>query len=101
MSIVFFMFMPSTYIRRQETRFADVAPRLLYLNVLSVQVSLSVDNDPTVARIVKGRLEKTTLGHIAKDVKVVFTPGQAFISIVLDVKVRTGFMGAMGLFGLG
>jgi DNA-directed RNA polymerase III subunit RPC1 len=56
------------------------------------QVSLAVDNDPTVARIVKGRLEKTTLGQIAKDVKVVFTPSQAFISILLDVKVRKPFL---------
>ena len=60
-----------------------------------------MDNDVKAARIVKGRLERTVLGQVARTIKVVFKPGlrgeagmgggggmpgQAFISIRLDME---------------
>eukprot|EP00798_Chlamydomonas_sp_ICE-L_P002152 gene2152-18202_t len=59
-----------------------------------MKVTLDVDNDAKAARIIKGRLERTTLGEIAHHIKVVFKPGapgtgnvhgQASISIRLDM----------------
>jgi len=52
-----------------------------------MKVSLALNKDPKVARIVKGRLEKTTLGQVANDIRLVFHPGAAYISVVLDTKV--------------
>lgn len=40
-----------------------------------MQVALAVDNDVKAARIVKGRLEKTTLGQVAHHIRLVFKPG--------------------------
>lgn len=54
-----------------------------------------MDNDVKAARIVKGRLERTLLGQVARAIKIVLkpgkgrgssTPGQAFISIRLDME---------------
>jgi DNA-directed RNA polymerase III subunit RPC1 len=50
-------------------------------------VALALNKDPKVARIVKGRLEKTTLGQVAESIKVIFRPAMAFIEVALDVKV--------------
>ena len=59
-------------------------------------MALAVDNDVKAARIVKGRLERTVLGQVARTIKIVFKPGlhgagggmpgQAFISIRLDME---------------
>ncbi|GAX79763.1 hypothetical protein CEUSTIGMA_g7204.t1 [Chlamydomonas eustigma] len=60
-----------------------------------MKVALAVDNDVKAARIVKGRLERTVLGQVARSIKIVFKPGpggssavsgQAFISIRLDME---------------
>ena len=62
-----------------------------------MDVPLISDQDVKTARIVKGRLERTTLGDVARQIKIVFKPapsdkgphsyrdGQAFISIRLDM----------------
>ncbi|KAG1674569.1 hypothetical protein FOA52_001818, partial [Chlamydomonas sp. UWO 241] len=58
-----------------------------------MKVALAVSNDIKSARIVKGRLECTYLGQIARHIKIVLKPnlagshggGQAFISIRLDM----------------
>lgn len=54
-----------------------------------MKVELMVDNDATAARIVKGRLERTTLGQVSKDIKIVLDPSaissEAIISIRLDL----------------
>lgn len=39
------------------------------------QVQLSVNSDVKAARIVKGRLEKTMLGQVARHIKLVLRPG--------------------------
>ncbi|CAI7909898.1 unnamed protein product, partial [Closterium sp. NIES-53] len=50
-----------------------------------VTVKLETDNDVKAARIVKGRIEKTTLGEVVKSMKTVLTPSQAMLSIRLDM----------------
>jgi DNA-directed RNA polymerase III subunit RPC1 len=42
--------------------------------------------DVRAARVVKGRLEKTTLGQIAKYIKTVLDVNQAFLQIQLDME---------------
>lgn len=37
------------------------------------------------ARIVKARLEKTTLGDVAEYIEEVFSPGQCYLSVKLDL----------------
>eukprot|EP00955_Chlamydomonas_euryale_P010263 110078-Chlamydomonas_euryale.AAC.4 len=57
------------------------------------QVALAIDNDIKSARIVKGRLECTYLGQIARHIKVVLRPGvrntsvqgQAYVSVRLNM----------------
>ncbi|PNW84960.1 hypothetical protein CHLRE_03g165750v5 [Chlamydomonas reinhardtii] len=41
-----------------------------------IKVALAVDNDVKAARLVKGRLEKTTLGQVARHIKIVLKPGR-------------------------
>ncbi|CAI5487643.1 unnamed protein product, partial [Closterium sp. Naga37s-1] len=50
-----------------------------------VTVKLETDNDVKAARIVKGRIEKTTLGEVVKSMRTVLTPSQAVLSIRLDM----------------
>jgi DNA-directed RNA polymerase III subunit RPC1 len=40
-----------------------------------MKVALKVDSDVKAARIVKGRLERTVLGQVAHNIKIVFRPG--------------------------
>mgnify|MGYP001807679424 CR=1 FL=1 len=47
-----------------------------FLNFCWCQVALAVDNDVKAARLVKGRLEKTTLGQVARHIKIVLKPGR-------------------------
>ncbi|XP_016187356.1 DNA-directed RNA polymerase III subunit 1 [Arachis ipaensis] len=47
---------------------------------------LETDNNPNTARIVKGRIEKTNLGQVAKSIKVVITSRSASIVISLDME---------------
>lgn len=51
-----------------------------------ITAKLISDNDVKAARIVKGRIEKTVLGEVAKSIKTVLRPGQAFLSVKLDMK---------------
>jgi hypothetical protein len=39
------------------------------------QVSLASERDVVAARLVKGRLERTTLGQVAADICIAFKPG--------------------------
>ena len=52
-----------------------------------LQAELSVDNNETSARMVKARLEKTTLGQVTAHIKAVLQPSAGFISICLDLEV--------------
>jgi len=47
------------------------------------------DVDLISARIVKGRIEKTILGDIAKYIKEVYTPRGCFLEVKLDLKAVT------------
>ncbi|GLJ45066.1 hypothetical protein SUGI_0948710 [Cryptomeria japonica] len=51
-----------------------------------IEAKLKCDTDVKAARIVKGRIEKTVLGEVAKSIKIVLRSGQAFLSIKLDMK---------------
>ena len=51
-----------------------------------ITVKLVCDNDVKAARIVKGRIERTTLGEISRSMKIVLKPRQCYISIALDFK---------------
>lgn len=41
-----------------------------------MRVALAVDKDVVAARLVKGRLERTTLGQVAASIGIVFKPGK-------------------------
>nr|KYP72288.1 DNA-directed RNA polymerase III subunit rpc1 [Cajanus cajan] len=47
---------------------------------------LEREDDENIAKIVKGRIEKTNLGQVAKSIKVVMTSRSAAIVITLDMK---------------
>ena len=49
-----------------------------------ITATLVCDNDIKAARIVKGRIEKTTLGEIVKHIKEVYKPTGSYLSIKLD-----------------
>eukprot|EP00198_Chlamydomonas_reinhardtii_P014024 XP_001703361.1 predicted protein [Chlamydomonas reinhardtii] len=51
------------------------AARTISTPIIKV-VALAVDNDVKAARLVKGRLEKTTLGQVARHIKIVLKPGR-------------------------
>lgn len=42
-----------------------------------MKVALAVDRDVVAARLVKGRLERTTLGQVAASMGIVFKPGES------------------------
>ncbi|KAL1407575.1 DNA-directed RNA polymerase III subunit C1 (rpo31) [Vanrija albida] len=50
-----------------------------------ITVELEKPEDETVARIVKGRIEKTTLGEIASIIEEAWTGGGAFLEVHIDV----------------
>mmetsp|Transcript_57027 Transcript_57027/g.130557 ORF Transcript_57027/g.130557 Transcript_57027/m.130557 type:complete len:744 (+) Transcript_57027:1921-4152(+) len=51
-----------------------------------VEVPLSNDRDETSARIVKGRIERTMLGEVARSIKQVFSRQGCFVTVRLDGK---------------
>merc|ERR1719412_3504367 len=51
-----------------------------------VTVYLEDDEDQEFARLVKGRIEKTTLGEVAEYVEEVFLPDDCFLLIKLDLE---------------
>merc|ERR1719418_59202 len=51
-----------------------------------VTVYLEDDEDQEFARLVKGRIEKTTLGEVSEYVEEVFLPDDCFLLIKLDVE---------------
>lgn len=51
-----------------------------------IHVKLVCEDDVKAARIVKGRIEKTTLGEVVEHIKMVLKPGQAYLAIKLDMK---------------
>ena len=52
-----------------------------------ITAALVCDNDVKAARLVKGRVEKTTLGEVCRHIHVVLTPGAAYLEVALDEKV--------------
>lgn len=92
---------PSTQMTLKTFHFAGVAsmnitqgvPRLNEIinatKVISTPVissKLYTDNDERSARIVKGRLEKTTLGDVCEYIKEVYSPQKCYLSVKLDLK---------------
>ena len=51
-----------------------------------ITVHLDDDTDPEFARIVKGRIEKTTLGEVSEYIEEVFLPDDCFLLIKLDLE---------------
>ncbi|KAK4255011.1 hypothetical protein QN277_008074 [Acacia crassicarpa] len=51
---------------------------------------LESDDNANTARMVKGRIEKTNLGQIAKSIKIVMTSRSASIVITLDMEIIRG-----------
>ncbi|XP_024535104.1 DNA-directed RNA polymerase III subunit 1 [Selaginella moellendorffii] len=91
---------PGTQMTLKTFHFAGVAsmnitlgvPRIKEIINASKKISTPIitaklvsENDVKAARIVKGRIEKTALGDVAKSIKIVLRPGQAFVSIKLDM----------------
>ncbi|KAK3608217.1 hypothetical protein CHS0354_039236 [Potamilus streckersoni] len=91
---------PGTQMTLKTFHFAGVAsmnitqgvPRIKEIINASKNIStpiitahLMVDNDPEYARLVKGRIEKTTLGEVSEYLEEVFLPDDCFILIKLDL----------------
>ena len=51
-----------------------------------IEVPLDNDTDERNARIVKGRIERTTLGQVAKSIKQIYSNQKCYISVKLDSK---------------
>ena len=51
-----------------------------------ITAKLISDKDVKAARLVKGRMEKTTLGEICESISVVLRPSGAYLEFVLDEK---------------
>ena len=51
-----------------------------------ITVQLDNDKDPEFARVVKGRIEKTTLGKVSEYIEEVFLPDNCFLLIKLDLE---------------
>ena len=91
---------PATQMTLKTFHFAGVAsmnvtlgvPRLLEImnasKVIStpiIEAPLVSDNSEVAARMVKARLEKTTLGEIASSIAEVYSPSGAFVRVELDL----------------
>lgn len=50
-----------------------------------ITAALDIDNDPEYARIVKSRIEKTTLGEITEYIEEVYLPDDCFLLLKLDI----------------
>uniref|UniRef100_A0A7S2ZF96 DNA-directed RNA polymerase subunit n=1 Tax=Rhodosorus marinus TaxID=101924 RepID=A0A7S2ZF96_9RHOD len=93
---------PATQMTLKTFHFAGVAsmnitlgvPRITEIINASKSISTPIitaplvnDKDVLTARIVKGRIERTTLGQVAKYVRVVYRGGDVYISIKLNTEV--------------
>lgn len=54
------------------------------INTPIITAELVSSDDITVARIVKGRIERTTLGEVCNFIKEVYRKDQVYISVQLD-----------------
>jgi DNA-directed RNA polymerase III subunit RPC1 len=52
-----------------------------------ITATLACDDDVKAARVVKGRVEKTTLGEVCKHIHVVFDPTACYLEVALDPDV--------------
>lgn len=63
-----------------------------------MKVALAIDRDVVAARLVKGRLERTTLGQVAASMGIVFKPGGLIrhlalcLSVTCPACVPSGYM---------
>ncbi|KAL6204627.1 hypothetical protein ACLB2K_021894 [Fragaria x ananassa] len=48
---------------------------------------LECDNNPMIARMVAGRIEKTNLGQVAECIEIVMSPRAAYVEVKLDMAV--------------
>lgn len=62
-----------------------------------ITAKLVNDSDLISSRIVKGRIEKTLLGDIAKYIKEVYTPRGCFLEVKLDLKTVEALKLEMGI----
>jgi len=51
-----------------------------------ITASLVSDRDVKAARVVKGRVEKTTLGEVCSDISIVVRPNDMYLELVLDME---------------
>jgi len=51
-----------------------------------MQCELLCCNDPKAAHLVKGRLERTTVGEVAKTIRLVLSPEEVYMEIKLDIE---------------
>ena len=52
-----------------------------------ITATLECDDNVKAARVVKGRVEKTTLGEVCKFIDVVFNPSACYVEVCLDPEV--------------
>jgi DNA-directed RNA polymerase III subunit RPC1 len=71
-------------------RIKEIIDGLANIKTPIITAILESDDDINTARIVKGRIEKTTLGQVAKSIKVVCSSTSAALSISLDKDLIKG-----------
>ncbi|CAB1112757.1 unnamed protein product [Ectocarpus sp. CCAP 1310/34] len=78
---------PGTQMTLKTFHFAGVASMNVTLGVprLKEIINASKDDSRTSARVVKAKIEKTTLGQVAVYMKEVFSASECFIAIKLDM----------------
>ena len=55
------------------------------INTPIITVKLVCDNDERSARIIKGRIERTTLDEVASHIREVYSPSGCYLNVELDV----------------
>lgn len=66
-------------------RIKEIINAVKNISTPAIITQLLSNNQPLSARVVKGCLEKTSLGEVSKSIKVVLKASQTYISVVLDM----------------
>jgi DNA-directed RNA polymerase III subunit RPC1 len=67
-------------------RIKEIINAVRQISTPVISVELSDPTDEVLARRVKARIEKTTLGEVSKHIEQVFMPDDCFVEILLDAK---------------
>lgn len=66
-------------------RIKEIIDAVTNISTPIITAKLIFDSDPVAARIVKGRIEHTKLGGLARTIREVFRKNDAYVEVVLDL----------------